>query len=141
MGIIAGIAVPVTIAVINRQKKNAAAKSAEALVATIKQVCNELSATAVGNITVTLTYTPAENATYATSPTSVDINAGTGVDVSGYGEADFKVENFKAKGTLVATYNVTDATYSWSYGSGQGAAFLVNNYTITVNADGSCKAS
>ena len=41
MGIIAGIAVPVTIAVINRQKKNAAVKSMESLVSTCKNLILE----------------------------------------------------------------------------------------------------
>ena len=44
MGIIAGIAIPTTIAVINRQKKNAAYKSAENIVAAAKNVLLEASA-------------------------------------------------------------------------------------------------
>ena len=43
MGIIAGIAIPTTIAVINRQKKNAAIKSAETVVSAAKSVLLEAS--------------------------------------------------------------------------------------------------
>ena len=43
MGIIAGIAIPTTIAVINRQKKNAAVKSAETVVSAAKSVLLEAS--------------------------------------------------------------------------------------------------
>ena len=43
MGIIAGIAIPTTIAVINRQKKNAAVKSAENAFAAAKNVLLEAS--------------------------------------------------------------------------------------------------
>ena len=138
MGIIAGIAVPVTISVINRQKLNAAAKSAEALVSTIKNTCSELSASVTGTtIVVTLTYTPGTGVVGIATPTNVTITSGTGDDFSGYGADDFKVENLKASGTLAATYTLADATYSFAYGSGN---FLVNGYKITVSADGSCKA-
>ena len=44
MGIIAGIAIPTTIAVINRQKKNAALKSAENVFSAAKNVLLEASA-------------------------------------------------------------------------------------------------
>lgn len=47
MGIIAGIAVPVTIAVINRQKKNAAIKSAENCYAAAETVLTEALATGI----------------------------------------------------------------------------------------------
>ena len=43
MGIIAGIAIPTTIAVINRQKKNSALKSAENVLAAAKNVLLEAS--------------------------------------------------------------------------------------------------
>ena len=78
MGIIAGIAVPVTIAVINRQKKNAAAKSAEAVISTMKNFTNEMLAQASGTFTITLAYGEEET----NIPSTVTINyGGTSSDV------------------------------------------------------------
>ncbi len=137
MGIIAGIAVPVTIAVINRQKKNAAAKSAEAVVATMKQLTSELLGTTTGNISISLTYTADKN-----KPDTVVVKDGD-TDITttgGYTADDFIVENLKATGTLISTYNKANATYGFSYGE-TGGTFTVNGYTITANADGTCKAS
>ena len=141
MGIIAGIAVPVTISVINRQKLNAAAKSAEALVTTVKNTCSELSASVTGTtITITLKYTPGDGVIGISAPDTTDgvsITSGTGDDFTGYGADDFKVENLKAKGTLKAVYTLSTATYSFT----ETTAFYVNGYKITINADGSCKAA
>ena len=50
MGIIAGIAVPTTIAVINRQKKNAAVKSAQNVFNVAKEVLMEASASEPADI-------------------------------------------------------------------------------------------
>ena len=47
MGIIAGIAIPTTIAVINRQKKNAAVKSAENVFTAAKELLLEAQSTGV----------------------------------------------------------------------------------------------
>ena len=130
MGIIAGIAVPVTIAVINRQKLNAAAKSAEAVVATMKQLTQEQIASATGSIVITLNYTSEGNV-----PQSATVDTGAGA--KDWDENDFLVENLKAKGTIVSTYDTSDATYEFSYGSGK---FLVNGYEITIDETGSATA-
>ena len=135
MGIIAGIAVPVTIAVINRQKKNAAAKSAEAVVATMKQLTNELVATAAGStITITLNY----GTTATNIPTSITIKDGDTDITSGYTADEFKVENLKAVGSITSTYTVASATYAFTTNTTQ---FKVSNYNIAVNADGQATAS
>ena len=135
MGIIAGIAVPVTIAVINRQKKNAAAKSAEAVVATIKQLTQELVSKASTSIVIELQY----GATETNIPTtaSVTIDSGT-ADTTTYPASEFLVENLKAKGTIKATYTVASATYAFDTATTQ---FQVSGYNITIATDGSATAA
>ena len=136
MGIIAGIAVPVTIAVINRQKKNAAAKSAEAVVATIKQNVQELVAKASTNIEITLVY-PAAKANATNTPTSVTVSV-DGEAQTGYTKEEFVVENLKACGTIKATYTCTGASYEFDTTTTQ---FGVNGYKIEVEDDGSAKVT
>lgn len=137
MGIIAGIAVPVTISVINRQKKNAAAKSAEAVIATMKQLTQELIATASGQtITITLVYGDEDGATNKPSATPT-VNDG---QARSYTADEFMVENLKATGTITSTYTIADASYSFNTTT-QNSPFKVNNYSITANADGTCSAS
>ena len=132
MGIIAGIAVPVTIAVINRQKKNAAAKSAEAVVATIKQLTQEYLAQSTGSIVITLAY----GSTDVNTPTTATVNyAGTDID---WEETDFTVENLKAQGTITSSYNTQTAVYTFTTNTNQ---FKVNGYNISVAADGTATAS
>ncbi len=53
MGIIAGIAIPTTIAVIDRQKQNAAIKSAQTVLDAAKQVLLEASADETSEVIVT----------------------------------------------------------------------------------------
>ena len=66
MGIIAGIAVPVTIAVINRQKKNAAIKSAENCYTAAETVLTEALATGItGTLNGYVTETTGDNAQYS----------------------------------------------------------------------------
>jgi len=130
MGIIAGIAVPVTIAVINRQKKNAAVKSAEAVVATIKQLTQEYLAESTGSITITLSYGADETNT----PTEAKVKYAA--DELDWEETDFTVENLKATGTIKSVYTLSDASYEFTLTS-----FKVNGYTIGVNADGSFKVT
>ncbi len=133
MGIIAGIAVPVTIAVINRQKKNAAAKSAEAVVATIKQLTQEYLAQSTGTIVITLAYSTTAD---ANTPTTATVNyAGADVD---WEETDFTVENLKAQGTITSSYNTQTAVYTFTTNTTQ---FKVNGYNIAVAADGTATAS
>jgi type IV pilus assembly protein PilA len=136
MGIIAGIAVPVTIAVINRQKKNAAAKSAEAVVATIKQNVQELVAKASTSIEISLAY-PAAAASATNVPTTVSVKV-DGTAQTGYEASEFIVENLKAFGTITATYTVSTATYSFDTTTTQ---FGVGSYKIDVEADGSAKVT
>ena len=135
MGIIAGIAVPVTIAVINRQKKNAAEKSAEAVISTIKNFTNEMLVKATGTFTITLAY-PTAAADADNKPATVTINYGTGSDVTWATPADFRVENLKATGSIQAVYTLATATYAFT-----PTNFAVSGYTITVAADGTCTAS
>ena len=137
MGIIAGIAVPVTIAVINRQKKNAAAKSAEAVVATIKQLTQELVAQATSSITIELDYgTTNGNKPIATTGVKVTVDTTTYTNTQ-YPETEFLVENLKAQGKIKSVYTVSSATYSFTGSEG----FMVNGYDIAVAADGSATAS
>ena len=126
MGIIAGIAVPVTIAVINRQKKNAAVKSAEAVVATMKQLTQELIAQASSQIIIELDYKTEGNTPGATS---VQIDTGT-PDTTSYAGADFIAENLKAVGKITTKYTTTDAKYEITVDG-----FTVNGYEISVGAD------
>ena len=144
MGIIAGIAVPVTIAVINRQKKNAAAKSAEAVVATMKQLTQELIAQATSTVEITLAY-PTEGTTTANVPTNAIVKIDN-VAQTGYPASEFVVENLKARGTITSTYYVVESgTGESAHGAGtysfDSTSFTVSGYTITVAADGSATAS
>ena len=133
MGIIAGIAVPVTIAVINRQKKNAAAKSAEAVVSEIKQLTQELVAKATTSVTITLAYP----GTAANKPDTATVKIDSGSDdIGSYPASEWLVENLKATGTIKAVYTLADASYAWTLTN-----FKVDGYTISVAADGSCTAS
>ena len=134
MGIIAGIAVPVTIAVINRQKKNAAAKSAEAVVATIKQYVNEFLSDADTTFLVQLAYGTAG----VNTPTSgsYTIDGGTAHTFTDAELKEFAVENLKAKGNIKATYTLASASYSFD-----GSALVVNDWNISIEASGSCKAT
>ena len=126
MGIIAGIAVPVTIAVINRQKKNAAVKSAEAVVSTMKQLTQELLAQASTQIVIELNYSTEGN---TPSGTSVQIDSNT-ADTTSYAGADFIVENLKAVGKITTKYTTSDAKYEITVDG-----FKVSGYTITVGTD------
>jgi len=137
MGIIAGIAVPVTIAVINRQKKNAAAKSAEAVVATIKQLTQELVAQASTNIVITLTYGTEGN---TPSAVSVKIDGTEKASETMYVASEFTVENLKAVGSIESTYTVSGATYAFATPT-SGTQLKVNGYNIAVDATGSATAS
>ncbi len=112
MGIIAGIAVPVTIAVINRQKKNAAAKSAEAVVSTMKQYVNEFLSETNTSFVITLAY--GNNATNIPTSGSYSIDGATAVNFSAGELAEFAVENLKAVGSISATYTLTTATYQFT---------------------------
>lgn len=134
MGIIAGIAVPVTIAVINRQKKNAAAKSAEAIVATIKQYVNEFLADADSQIILTFSY--GTTATNIPSEGTKQIDSATATSFTAAELAEFAVENLKAKGGIKAKYTLSDAKYDFT-----GSTLVVNDYNITIDASGSCKAT
>ena len=81
MGIIAGIAIPTTIAVINRQKKNSAIKSCENILATAKTVLMEASSqgetgSLIGaNKVVYTAATSTTNATYEVTSTAL-VNLG-----------------------------------------------------------------
>ena len=134
MGIIAGIAVPVTIAVINRQKKNAAAKSAEAVVATIKQYVNEFLSEADTQFIVTLSF--GNSATNTPTSGSYQIDSAAAVNFGENDLKEFAVENLKAKGSIKATYTLASASYSFT-----GSALIVNDYNITIEANGACKAT
>ena len=127
MGIIAGIAVPVTIAVINRQKKNAAAKSAEAVVATMKQLTQELIAQATSTVEITLNYPSGQGATAANVPSTATVKIdGTAQSTDAYPASEFVVENLKALGTVTSTYYVV--------ASGSGAsAHAAGTYSFTVS--------
>ena len=124
MGIIAGIAIPTTIAVINRQKKNAAAKSAEAVVSAMKNVLLEAQADPLYNGVDSLSGV----ATLGTSGiTSFKIN---GSD-SAY---ELEVDNAKGSGTITVVLAISGGfTYE--------STAVINSYSITVNSDGSCTAS
>jgi len=126
MGIIAGIAVPVTIAVINRQKKNASAKSCEAIVSAIKQATNEVVGEANGaDVTIKLVF---ENK--ANKPKTVSVTSGTGdgqQKFTEYADADFLVENLACTGTIEAIYTIDSAEYEFKV-----TTLSVNGYNITA---------
>ncbi len=141
MGIIAGIAVPVTIAVINRQKKNSAAKSAEAVVATMKQLTQELIAQANSTVEISLVYTAATDGSGTNVPSTATVKI-DGTEQTGYQPSEFVVENLKAVGTLTSTYYAkADETHAIGTYSFTVTGFKVNNYDITVSNAGVATAS
>ena len=129
MGIIAGIAVPVTIAVINRQKQNAACKSAESLLSTIKNVLTEAAATNDGTLTATAVYGTTNSFTVTAGSTTVD----------GYGLDDIKMDNFTASGTLAIKYDTAAGTFDYT-NANNNTSFKVGNYWIQFSTTGVAKA-
>ena len=99
MGIIAGIAIPTTIAVINRQKKNAAVKSVESLVSTMKNVLLEAQAYQTGTTGVTLSATYGSGTTASSEPNTngITLTGATGYTVT---NADLAIDNLKLIGTV-----------------------------------------
>ena len=134
MGIIAGIAIPTTIAVINRQKKNAAAKSADSLVSSIKNILIE----AAGENSGTLSAEASFGGT-TTDTTTFTVKAGTKT-LSQFGVDDIQMDNLDATGTLYIEYTTTGGTFNYNVAQHVNT-LKINNYTITVASDGSCSAS
>ena len=97
MGIIAGIAIPTTIAVINRQKKNTAVKSVESLVSTIKNVLLEAQANADSTGAVTLTAEYGSGTTGTSEPNADPTLTGSSFAVT---KSDLAVDNLKLIGEI-----------------------------------------
>ena len=114
MGIIAGIAIPTTIAVINRQKKNAAVKSMESLVSTCKNLILEAQASATGTaVYLSATYT-ATSGTPASDSFALKNNNASGAAITGFSAADLNVDGLKFAGTITCTFTIASATWSWA---------------------------
>ena len=129
MGIIAGIAIPTTIAVINRQKKNSAEKSVESVISTMKNLILEAQASSAdGGVIASATYNGAATPS-AFSITQTD----TSKPISGFGADDMAVDSFKGVGTITGTLSGTTITYTGS--------IALSGYTVTVNNDGTVHAS
>ena len=134
MGIIAGIAIPTTIAVINRQKKNAAEKSVESVLATAKDLVLEAQADAAsGTVFLSATY----NGTATPTNTAGIVYDGTstsGTVITKYTATDMVVDGFKGTGTITAALGAGGTiTY--------GGTITLNGYSVAVAADGECTAT
>ena len=122
MGIIAGIAIPTTIAVINRQKKNAATKSCQNAYAAAKNVLLEASTG-----TLAVVEDAEDGVTFASDTYSV-----TTAGLVGLEELE---ENFVTAGSITFTLTGTN-----TFGVTVGTGTKVNGFTITY-ANGEFKAS
>ena len=133
MGIIAGIAIPTTIAVINRQKKNAAKESVRNVITTAKDILLEAQAQAT-NTTITLT---AEYAVSSSTPSSFSLvnNDTNTTAVSGFAASDMNIDSLKMAGTITGTLTVSSGTIVWTAGT-----VTCNGITVTIAADGSVTA-
>jgi len=134
MGIIAGIAIPTTIAVINRQKRNAAAKSADSAVSTMKNLLLEYQASAS---TTSIVGEANYGSTATSTPTSFTIKDTASTPTTLTNDVnDMTIDNLKATGTLKITLNITQGTFTYEVTS-----FKIGDYTISINANGVCSAS
>ena len=138
MGIIAGIAVPTTIAVINRQKKNAAARSAESAVSALKNVILEAQADKAFAGAATLTGSVTYSSAYAITTFTIQKDNATATDVSA--KYDINVDNLKAVGTFTVKLTINGGTFEYTPTTA-GAGFTVDGYQIAIDAEGSCTAS
>ena len=128
MGIIAGIAIPTTIAVINRQKKNAATKSADTILNAAKQVL--LEAAANGN-TGDLSYVEDDH-TATAAATKYTVTSAALAD-NGELEKD-PVETGSA--TFTVEYIIADTSFNVSC-----AGCKINGYYISWTSDDGFSAS
>ena len=137
MGIIAGIAIPTTIAVINRQKRNAAVKSMESLVSTCKNLILEAQASATGTaVYLSATYTAASG-TPASSSFALKNNNADGAAITGFSAEDLNVDGLKFVGTITCTFTISSATWSW----GISGTCTSNGVGVTMASDGTVTAS
>ena len=131
MGIIAGIAVPVTIAVINRQKKNAAVKSAEAVVSTMKQLLSEAQAYATADpVTLTVKYGETGATTAVTAPTSVALT-GSSMSVSA---ADVAVDNLN----LLCVSGISISLSAAGVYTATAVTVTSNGQSVSISTDCKC---
>ena len=120
MGIIAGIAIPTTIAVINRQKKNAAVKSAETVFSAAKSVLLEASAgESIGYVTKA---TPEDGSTtYTTTSTLLATNSEIEKDPS------------DGNGAMTIVYTIPANGQNASYSVSFTANYKINGVGITFD--------
>ena len=126
MGIIAGIAIPTTIAVINRQKKNAATKSAETVLNAAKQVL--LEAQANGN-TGDLAYIT-DDSTASAAATKYSVTA------QALEDHDEIEKNPCEAGTITVDYIIASNSFTVTCDG-----TVINGKTITWTADDGFSAS
>jgi len=138
MGIIAGIAVPTTIAVINRQKKNAAARSAESAVTALKNVILEAQADKSFSGAATLLGSVTYGNDYSISAFTITKDGGTATDVTS--KYDINVDNLKAIGTFTVTLTISNGSFTYTPATA-GTGFTVDGYQIAIDSEGSCTAS
>ena len=117
MGIIAGIAIPTTIAVINRQRKNAAVKSAETVVSAAKSVL--LEASTGESITYVTKGASGTTTTYSTTAALLASNSEIEKDPS------------DDSCTMTIVYNVPTSGQAY-YTVELSASYKINTVTITV---------
>ena len=119
MGIIAGIAIPTTIAVINRQKKNAAVKSAETVFNAAKSVLVEAaSGQTIGYVTKT---TEGDVTKYSTTAALLATNS------------EIEKDPCDSGCTMTIYYNVP-TTGQATYTVDLGTNFKINGVAITWDA-------
>lgn len=118
MGIIAGIAIPTTIAVINRQKKNAATKSADNVFASAKNVLLEASANPGSALIVTGATATADNGVikdgndYTITEQGLVALGELDKKVSDSGTVTFKLTSVGTSETGTNTYTITEDAWT-----------------------------
>ena len=122
MGIIAGIAIPTTIAVINRQKKNSALKSAENIYAAAKNVLLEASANGVDQFAGKVTTNSGDTVTY------YEVTAAGLKDLG-----ELEKNPLENNTTLTVRYTIASNSFSCSAGT-----FTINGVNIYWSETG-CK--
>ena len=133
MGIIAGIAIPTTIAVINRQKKNAAEKSVGSVISTLKNLILEVQADAdkTGQVYISATYNGVATPNAFTCLDGTSTSTDT---ISGYAASDMTVDSFTGSGSVTGQL-AADGTITY------GGTITVNGYSVAIATDGKCTAT
>lgn len=124
MGIIAAIAVPTTIGVINRQRKNAALRSAETVVAQMKQIMIEAQTDSAYN---KKDYIIADFDGTDLKMLSSDATTGTTVAQTTY---KIDIDSLVMSGSVTCVYNITNGSSEFT-----ATNWKVSNEGVTFDTD------